>query len=420
MTYSWRAQTVRRLAGGVLLALCVGLAIERAGAQQQSSAGANVNVISGTGPSGDWTLQRQNEPSMACSSRNPQNCIAGANDYRTVDIPFPTSGEKITGDAWLGWYSTKNGGLTWRTRLLPGFPQDTSPLGLASPLRGYAAGADPVLRSGTNGLFYYGGLAFNREAGGGSAIFIARFIDNNNQEGVAGEPIDYLGASIVHRLGAPPLVARRQGRGERPSAVATRRPAPASSTRASRVRSGVEQQGEVSQLVDKPWIAVDIPRAGAQTCSVGGPGTGVPLQTFPGGRVYAVYTLFDGADEQQGRIMFSRSLDCGVTWSAPRFLSRVPSADVNGDGVATTADVNLAQASWGRSCGSPAFNPNADINNDCTVNVLDLSLCRAASAVRCRRSRASPKARRSPSTRRPARSRSPGGSSTMATLPMPS
>ena len=71
--------------------------------------------------------------------------------------------------------------------------------------------------------------------------------------------------------------------------------------------------------------------------------------------------------------MFSRSLDCGVTWSAPRFLSRVPSADVNGDGVATTADVNLAQASWGRSCGSPAFNPNADINNDCTVNVLDMT-----------------------------------------------
>ena len=89
MSDSRRARTVRRLTGGVLLALCFGLAIERAGAQQQGSAGANVNVISGTGADGDWTLQRQNEPTMACSSRNPQNCLAGANDYRTVDISVP-------------------------------------------------------------------------------------------------------------------------------------------------------------------------------------------------------------------------------------------------------------------------------------------------------------------------------------------
>ena len=127
MSNTLRARTVRRLTSGALLALCIGLAIERTGAQQQGSAGANVNVISGTGADGDWTLQRQNEPSMACSSRNPQNCLAGANDYRTVDIPFPTIGEKITGDAWLGWYTTKNGGLTWRTRLLPGVGLSTVP-----------------------------------------------------------------------------------------------------------------------------------------------------------------------------------------------------------------------------------------------------------------------------------------------------
>ena len=138
-----RACTVRRLIGGALLALCIGLAIERAGAQQQGSAGANVNVISGTGADGDWTLQRQNEPSIACSSRNPLNCLAGANDYRTVDIPFPTSGEKVTGDAWLGWYTTKNGGLTWRTRLLPGYPQDTSAVGHASPLKRIRSGRRP-------------------------------------------------------------------------------------------------------------------------------------------------------------------------------------------------------------------------------------------------------------------------------------
>ena len=61
------------------------------GRQQQGRLGANVNVISGTVPTATGRLQRQNEPTMACSSRNPQNCLAGANDYRTVDIPFPAS-----------------------------------------------------------------------------------------------------------------------------------------------------------------------------------------------------------------------------------------------------------------------------------------------------------------------------------------
>jgi len=55
---------------------------------QNPTAGANVNMVSGT----DWTtgdpfLQRQNEPSVAVSTRNPLHLLGGANDYRTVDLP---------------------------------------------------------------------------------------------------------------------------------------------------------------------------------------------------------------------------------------------------------------------------------------------------------------------------------------------
>src|SRR3954466_8060501 len=55
---------------------------------QSPSAGTNVNMVSGTAwTTGDPFLQRQNEPSSAVSTRNPLHLLAGANDYRTVDLP---------------------------------------------------------------------------------------------------------------------------------------------------------------------------------------------------------------------------------------------------------------------------------------------------------------------------------------------
>ena len=51
----------------------------------------NVNMVAGTQlPNGDPYLQRQNEPSVAVSSRNPLTLLALSNDYRSVDIPFDT------------------------------------------------------------------------------------------------------------------------------------------------------------------------------------------------------------------------------------------------------------------------------------------------------------------------------------------
>jgi len=139
------------------------------------------------------------------------------------------------------------------------------------------------------------------------AIFVARYIDDNNKEN--GDPIHYVGTTVV-------------------------------------------QRENNARFIDKPWLAVDIPRGGS-TCRVNG-------NTFAAGNVYVVYTVFNGtgaaaaalgdrdddddavdpdrdrggkdgdhdkddrnkkAKELHGKIMFSRSTDCGVTWSAPDRLS---------------------------------------------------------------------------------------------------
>jgi hypothetical protein len=258
-------------------------------------AGRNVNMVSGTQwPGGDPFLQRQNEPSLAISTRNPLHLLAGANDYRTVDLPGLAAGE--TGDAWVSLFKSFDGGLTWTSTLLPGYPQDTSPDGSASAMKGFQAGADPVVRAGTNGLFYYSGLAFNRGSNAASAIVVSRFLDNNNNE--AGDTIQFLGASRA-------------------------------------------AQGTSQTFLDKPWMAVDIPRAGALNCQVGN-----PAQSIPGGNVYIVYTAFAG-DQSHGAIMFSGSRDCGASWSTP--LQIAPSTSTNQGATIAINPVNGAvYVAWRR------------------------------------------------------------------------
>src|SRR5229473_6171697 len=247
------------------------------------SAGDSINMVSGTGwTNGDPFLQRQNEPSMAVSTRNTLHLFGGANDYRSVDIAG-LAGQSERADAWLGLFKSFDGGQTWQSTLLPGFPLDSSPAGIASPLHGFQAAADPTVRAGTNGLFFYSGIAFNRGTNAAGVVFVARFIDNNHKENgdatrtygsltnlAPTDPIQYLGTVTV-------------------------------------------DSGNSGQFLDKPWIATDIPRGNA-TCAVpftkadGTQGT----QTIPAGMAYLTYSSFTGSTSS--KIMFSTSADCGATW----------------------------------------------------------------------------------------------------------
>lgn len=91
MRRSDRSHGLRSFVSATGLVLLVIVTVDTLPAQQQVVPGANVNMVSGTTfPAGDPFLQRQNEPSSAVSTRNPLHILGGANDYRTVDIPFPS------------------------------------------------------------------------------------------------------------------------------------------------------------------------------------------------------------------------------------------------------------------------------------------------------------------------------------------
>ena len=127
---------------------------------------------------------------------------------------------KMNADAWVGLFKSFDGGQTWRSTLLPGYPAGR----LRRRARVAAQGPRrrrpiPVMRAGTNGLFYYAGVAFDRGDNKPSAIFVARFIDLNNNE--AGDPIVHLStpASSTASAAHASSTSRRWPRTSRASAA---------------------------------------------------------------------------------------------------------------------------------------------------------------------------------------------------------
>jgi hypothetical protein len=305
-------------------------------------AGENVNMVTGTGwPGGDPFLQRQNEPSIAVSSANPQHLLAGANDYRTVDIPSPNAGPKMAGDAWLGVFKSLDGGQTWKSYLLPGFPQERlinpgaqgAVCGVIPATKTTKAvnvpctsGADPVVRAGPDGMFYFGGIMFNRDSipaaakGNFGKVFLTRFIDLNDKENgdvsagpVLGvDPIRYVDVKEV-ALGGP------------------------------------------NDFVDKPWIAVDVPRTTTQTCTVVTPaGT---AKTFFAHTVYVAYLRI--LSTTQSDVMVRHSDDCGKTWAAPVKVSDATSVANEGPSLAIDPVKGHVYVTWRRVGGLNAGQTDA-------------------------------------------------------------
>ncbi len=289
----------------LLIAIALAVVMSVTANAQNPIPGRNVNMASGTEwPGGDPFLQRQNEPSIAVSTRSPLHLLAGANDYRTVDLPGLPDGA-VVGDSWLGLFKSFDGGQTWRSTLLPGYPQDRSPEGLASPLKGFAAGADPTVRAGANGLFYYSGIVFNRGDNALGAVFVARFIDINNKEN--GDTIKYVNTSVI-------------------------------------------DSGNSGKFIDKPWLATDIPRASARIATISVPkdGGGALTQSFPAGNVYITYSILLGSgDNIHTQIMFARSTDGGATWSRPMKLSE-SNAINQGTTIAIDPGTGAVYVAWRR------------------------------------------------------------------------
>ncbi|OLE70780.1 hypothetical protein AUF78_05060 [archaeon 13_1_20CM_2_51_12] len=152
----------------VTIAIALMICITLAPAHALPVAGPNVDITT----SNDSSERQQVEPTIAVDPHNPSVVVAGAQDYRLLS----TGGHR-----WHGYYRSVDGGQTWSVMLLPGYPGDNSPQGLASPLHGvFLATSDPVLAFDRSGNVYYVGItaAATLTSNSGFNLFVAKFIND--------------------------------------------------------------------------------------------------------------------------------------------------------------------------------------------------------------------------------------------------
>ena len=142
------------------------------GGEQRKEEEYSLEFINYPASSGDMD---NNEPTLAINPTDPNNIVAAANDYNTP-----------TGVPWCGFYTSFDGGETWREGLVPGYPDDSG----TSELSGFQGAGDPVLATSSSGEFYLAGIAFKRSRnplnpigfglniGRSSCLFVARSSDN--------------------------------------------------------------------------------------------------------------------------------------------------------------------------------------------------------------------------------------------------
>ena len=131
---------------------------------------------------------RQNEPAVAVNPRDTDVIVGSSNDYCGV---FTEDGALIGpgGIVWNGYYRSEDGGETFVSSLVPGYPGDTSPYAANAHVR-TAGGGDPVLAWDTAGRLFEGAESSGDRAGsakGFGDVWVATF---ENPDGPVGDTAD--------------------------------------------------------------------------------------------------------------------------------------------------------------------------------------------------------------------------------------
>src|SRR6266540_4907247 len=152
---------------------------------------------------------RQNEPSVAVDPRDTSVIIGSSNDYCGVyNDGVDADGAPIpSGPIWLGYYRSENGGASFQSSLVPGYPDDTSPYAALADIRTASSG-DPVIAWDNHGRVFMGSESSDDPEGSKKTfgdVWVARY---DNPDGEGGNTLNdgkrFLGSELVAKGSSAP------------------------------------------------------------------------------------------------------------------------------------------------------------------------------------------------------------------------
>jgi hypothetical protein len=131
---------------------------------------------------------RQNEPAIAVDPRNTSVILGSSNDYCGVYNTNDANGNPVpAGPIWLGYYRSENGGGSFASSLVPGYPDDTSPYGaIAKQQVRTASSGDPVIAWDAQGRAFFGSESSDDPAGSKKTLGDVWVATYDNPNGTAG------------------------------------------------------------------------------------------------------------------------------------------------------------------------------------------------------------------------------------------
>ena len=272
---------------------------------------------------------RENEPSVAVDPRNTDVIVGSSNDYCGVyNDGVDADGAPIpTGPIWLGYYRSQNGGDSFQSSLVPGYPGDNTPYAARSQLRTATAG-DPVAAWDLQGRLFIGTETSGDPAGSPKTfgdVGVATFVNPNGPTAATvDDGKEFQRSVIVDRGTSAPFLL---GQFNDKTAIEVDRTHSACSGNVYFAYSRFNGAGSNSiQLSRSTNHGATFSQPRKVSASIHGVQF-ADIAITANGHVYVTYRQFPGPGHQTDAVIIVKSTDCGASFSKPRVLQTFTSYD---------------------------------------------------------------------------------------------
>jgi len=343
MRASRRSRRPRLLTAGAIALSLLGLgglpahaSTPREDERLTNDAGANGGYVSnyevnhpGTSVPKDPTLAecsrsrgRQNEPSVAIDPRDAKVIVGSSNDYCGVyNAGTDADGAPIaSGPIWLGYYRSENGGSSFQSSLVPGYPGDNTPYAARAQIRTASSG-DAVLAWDAEGRLFAGSESSGDAAGtpkGFGDVYVATYVNPDGSGGASANDGKEFARSVTVAKGSS---APNGGKFNDKTSIEVD-------------RTGSSCSGNVyfaySRFTGNGGVAIYLSRSTDHGATFSAPkkvSAGVHDVQFPdisvtkNGHVYITYRQFESHGKQTDAVDVVKSADCGQSFSSPTELT---------------------------------------------------------------------------------------------------